>query len=84
MRFAIITNEKVTNIIEANTVFAESVGAVLIPDEYGIGDKYVDGLWEYGEKPAPKPLPPPPPETVDMEQMLLDQDFRLSMLEINM
>ena len=84
MKFAIITNGTVTNVIEANTVFAESVGAVLIPDEYGIGDKYVDGLWEYGEKPAPKPLPPPPPESIDLAQLVLDQDFRLTLLELGM
>ena len=42
--------------------------------------KYIDG--EFVKNPDYKP--PTPPETVDMEQMLLDQDFRLSMLEINM
>lgn len=33
--------------------------------------------WEYTHNPMP-------PETIDVDQMLLDQDFRLSMLEINM
>lgn len=85
MKFAIITNGTVTNVIEANTVFAESVGAVLIPDEYGIGDKYVDGLWEYGEKPAPESLlPEPVSEIVDIDQLALDHEYRLSMLEIGM
>ena len=42
--------------------------------------KYIDS--NFVKNPDYKP--PTPPETVDMEQMLLDQDFRLSMLEINM
>ena len=84
MRFAIITNGTVINVIEATADFAESIGAVFIPDEYGIGDKCVDGLWEYGEKPAPESLlPEPVSEIVDIDQILLEQDFRLSMLEIN-
>lgn len=45
--------------------------------------KYIDGEFVKNAEYKP-PEPPTPPETVDMEQMLLDQDFRLSMLEINM
>lgn len=86
MRCAIVTNGTVTNIIEATADFAESIGAVEIPNGYGIGDKCVDGLWEYGEKLVPEPSPPEQPESplpkVDLEQLALDHEYRLSMLEI--
>ena len=56
----------------------------IIPDsvlnDNPLSYKYIDS--NFVKNPDYKP--PTPPETVDMEQMLLDQDFRLSMLEINM
>lgn len=52
--------------------------------EVSIGMIYENGIFKQYIPPETDYKPPTPPETVDMEQMLLDQDFRLSMLEINM
>ena len=77
MRFAIITNGTVTNVIEATADFAESIGAVETPNGYGIGDKCVDGLWEYGEKLVPEPLPPEQPHLSETD-LLKAQNKALS------
>ena len=52
MRFAIIENDIVTNIIEADADFAQHIGAVELPDGYGIEDKCVAGVWMTTEKPV--------------------------------
>ena len=49
MTYAIIENEKCINAIKSETDFAESIGAVPIPDGFWIGD-YYDGEWHH-EKP---------------------------------
>ena len=80
----IIINDKkeITTVATIGTV-GGGIDCV-IPDDVlndnPLSYKYIDG--NFVKNPDYKP--PTPPETVDMEQMLLDQDFRLSMLEINM
>ena len=54
MRYAIIKKSVVVNVIEAEAEFAKSINAIEIPNDYGIGDKYVDGVWEYGDRPEPE------------------------------
>ena len=78
MLFAIITNGTVTNVIEATADFAESIGAVEIPNGYGIGDKCVDGLWGYSEKLVPEPLPPEPAPPLSEVELLKAQNKALS------
>jgi hypothetical protein len=55
MRYAIIKNTICANIIKAEPEFAQKIGAVEIPDGYGIGDRYIDGVWEKGEVPKSDP-----------------------------
>lgn len=43
--YAQITDGVATNVIVADSAFAESVGAVLVPDGYGIGDLYDGTSW---------------------------------------
>ena len=54
MRYAIITNGTVINVIESEEDFAKSIGAIKIPNDFGIGDKYVNGTWKCGEREMPE------------------------------
>ncbi len=56
MKYAIIENNLCVNIIEASAEFAESMGAILLPDGYGIGDSYTDDTWAKAPQPEPEPL----------------------------
>ena len=49
MKYAIVENGVCINVIMARTDFAASIGAVELPDGYGIGDTYTDGVWEKQE-----------------------------------
>jgi len=44
MKYAIIENEIITNIIVADQefIFANFPDAIICPDEFGVGDKYVN------------------------------------------
>lgn len=49
MKYAIVENGVCVNVIMARADFAASIGAVELPDGYGIGDTYTDGVWEKQE-----------------------------------
>lgn len=44
-KYAVIENGVCTNIIVANSTFAQEIGAVEIPQGFGIGDMYTNGSW---------------------------------------
>lgn len=46
MRYAIIENEICVNIVVSDAAFAAQMGFVELPDEFGIGDRFLDGVWE--------------------------------------
>ena len=47
MRYAIIENTKVINIIEAEKMFADEIGAIAVGDiGVGIGDDYINGMFK--------------------------------------
>lgn len=71
MSYGIIENNKCVNVIEAEADFAESIGAVEIPEGFWIGD-YYDGEW-YHEKPI----------TVE-EQLRADIDFLAAMTGVEL
>lgn len=60
MRYAIIENEKVINVVVADAEFAAQNGWIDCP-EAGPGWKYINGV--FTEPPAPEPVPAPPPPT---------------------
>lgn len=41
--YAIIKDKTIINIIEADEAFAQSIGAVILPENAQIGDKYING-----------------------------------------
>lgn len=55
MKYGVIRNNICHNVIVSEPEFAQKIGAVEIPDGYGIGDRYVDGAWEKGEVPKSSP-----------------------------
>lgn len=60
MRYAIIENEQVINVVVADAEFAAQNGWIDCP-EAGPGWKYINGV--FTEPPAPEPVPAPPPPT---------------------
>ena len=56
MNYAIIENGVCVNTILADTIFAEQIGAVLLPDGFGIGDSFIDDVWARKETPIPDPI----------------------------
>ena len=44
-RYAVIENGVCTNVIVANSGFAQGIGAVEISQGFGIGDIYENGTW---------------------------------------
>ena len=79
MKYAIVENNICTNIIVANADFAVSIGAVELPDGYGIGDTYTDGVWSHPEPPEPEPT-----AADDLEAMAIDHEYRLTLLELGL
>lgn len=55
MNYAIINDNKCVNIIVAEPDFAAEIGAVEIPDSFGIGDIYKDGEWSKAPELEPQP-----------------------------
>ncbi len=55
MRYAIIENNKCVNVIVAEPDFATEIGAVEIPNGFGIGDIYANDEWS--KAPVPEPMP---------------------------
>ncbi len=45
MRYAVITDHVCVNIVIADEAFAGQMGFVALPDGFGIGDRYADGVW---------------------------------------
>lgn len=65
MAYGIIENGQCVNAIESEADFAESIGAVFIPEGYWIGD-YYDGEWHH-EKPMT--------ETQTLGQQITDEQL---------
>lgn len=79
MKYAIVENGVCVNVIMARTDFAASIGAVELPDGYGIGDTYTDGVWSHPEPPEPEPT-----AADDLEAMAVDHEYRLTLLELGL
>ena len=47
MIYAEIENGVCINIVEADESFAQFMNLVELPDEFGIGDYYADGVWSH-------------------------------------
>lgn len=45
MKFAVIKNGEIKNIIEAEENFANKIGAVRLKDGFGIGDSFENGIY---------------------------------------
>ncbi len=68
------------NVILAEADFAAEIGAVEIPDGFGIGDIYADGEWSKGEAAA---VAPAPTAEDDLAAMIIDLEYRTTLLELN-
>ncbi len=55
MRYAVIKNNICVNVIVAEPDFVAEIGAVEIPDGFGIGDIYANSEWS--KAPEPEPIP---------------------------
>ena len=55
MIYGIIKDGICENTIVSSAGFADTIGAVEVPEGYGIGDRYIDGVWEKGEAPKSEP-----------------------------
>ena len=44
-KYAVIENGVCTNVIAANSAFAQEIGAVEVMGGFGIGDIYKNGIW---------------------------------------
>ena len=71
MRYAVIKNNLCVNVIVAEPDFAAEIGAIEIPDDFGIGDIYSNGEWT--KSPEPEPQQP----------IGVDTESRLAALEKN-
>ena len=69
MKYAIITNNIVENIILADAEFAAQIGAIECPDEVSPGWGYVDGTFA---EPAPDRAPVPQSVTMRQARLALD------------
>ena len=65
MEYAIVEAGVVANVIVSDAEFAAGIGAVLLPDGFGIGD-FFDGM-TWTKAPAPA-LPPPTADQVNAER----------------
>ena len=63
--YAIMQDGLVINIIVADAAFAHSLGAVPLPDGYGIGDSFDGAEWTKAPEPEPEPAPELPPRDVE-------------------
>jgi len=63
--YAINENGVVTNVIEADAEFAATIGAIPLPEGFGIGDFYDGAEWTKASSPPP---PPPTPTMVNAER----------------
>lgn len=46
MRYAVIQDHVCVNIVVSDETFATERGFVALPDGFGIGDRYIDGVWQ--------------------------------------
>ena len=46
MRYAVIQDHVCVNIVVSDETFATERGLVALPDGFGIGDRYIDGVWQ--------------------------------------
>lgn len=71
MKFLIVENGYVTNVVEADEAFADAVGAKPTYAGAAIGDRYA---------------PPPPEPTIEetLLELTADQEYRLCMIELGL
>lgn len=74
MRYAIIKNNICVNVIVAEPDFATEIGAVSIPDGFGIGDIYKDGEWSKAPEPEPQPSGDTESRLTALEENKADKD----------
>lgn len=77
--YAIIENNLVANIIAADKAFAAGIGAVELPDGFGIGDGFDGKNWTTAER--PEPPPPPEPLPIQPPQITMN-DLALAVAEL--
>lgn len=46
MRYAVIKDGVCVNIVVSDAAFAARMGFVELPEAFGIGDRYLDGVWQ--------------------------------------
>ncbi len=46
-RYAILKNNVVINILISRDAFAKKIGAVILPNGFGMGDIYKNGQWKH-------------------------------------
>lgn len=74
LKYAIIENEKVINIVVSDLEYAESQGWVVCPENAGIDWDYIDGEF-VDNRPVPEIVTPPSPTKEDLlAQLLLIQE----------
>lgn len=61
MIYAIIENGICVDVVMGDEEFAKLLNLVEVPDGFGIGDYYIDGVWSHELNPTPEP---PPEESV--------------------
>ena len=76
MKYGIIKNERCVNVIMASADFAASIGAVEVPAGFGIDDFFDGQTWSKSE---PEPVVD---VQADTDAMLVDHEFRLTLLEL--
>ena len=80
MKYAIIENHICVNVIVADEAFATKIGAVPLPDGYGIGDSYDGGVWTSNKPPY---IPPEDdPDVSDIAEKAQAYDILMGVSEI--
>ena len=74
MRYGVIKNNICVNAIVAEADFAAEIGAVQIPDGFGIGDIYKDGEWSKAPEPEPQPSDDTESRLAALEKNKADKD----------
>ena len=76
MKYAIVKNSICVNVIVAGAEYAAEIGAVDIPDGFGIGDIFDGEKWQHCK--VEENVDP----QADTDAMLVDHEMRLTMLEL--
>lgn len=83
MRYAIVKDGVCVNAIEADETFAESIGAIDLPDGYGPGDLFDGYTWTKTEQTDDGPTFPVENDT-SVAQLRADIDYLSVMLGVEL